>query len=70
MQVSFGIGRDVDLDHRGDRLDVNSAGGYVGGDHRLNPAGGERVEGLVSLGLCPASVQGNAGDSEPGELLG
>ena len=48
----------VEVEHAGDVLDVDAAGGDVGGDEHAGRAGMERLQRPVALGLGAAAVQG------------
>ncbi len=58
------------MDHAGDVVDVDAAGGDVGGDEGLDPAGGEGRQGPLPLGLGAVAVDGHGGHAGLGELLG
>ena len=49
----------VEVEHAGDVLDVDAAGGDVGGDEHAGRAGVERLQRPVALGLGAAAVQGD-----------
>src|SRR5690606_22131623 len=51
-------------------VDVDAAGGHVGGHHRRRPAGAELPERLVALGLAATPVDGHRVDPGVAELLG
>jgi hypothetical protein len=57
MDMDFGIGRDVDVDHGFELVDVEAARGDVGGDQHRATAVGELDQHLVALALLHLAVQ-------------
>ena len=70
MQVVLGVVRRVVLDDEVDVVDVDAAGGDVGGDQDPRIAGGEPVQGPLALVLVTVPVDRGGADSGPAQLLG
>ena len=70
VQVVLVIVRRVELHHQVHVVDVDAAGGHVGGDQDAGVPGGERVERPLPLVLVPVAVDGVGADPGPGKLLG
>ena len=68
VQVVLVVGGRIEVDHRGDRIDVDAAGGDIGGDQCLGVADGEGLEGPLPLVLGAAAVHGDRADLHLGEL--
>ena len=70
VHVGLGVLRDVVVDHVRDALDVQAAGGDVGGHEDVHAAGLQVLDGLLALLL--GDVAGDGHGLEPGarELLG
>ena len=58
------------MDDAADPVDVDAAGGDVGGDDRPGPPGAEVLEGPLALALAPVAVDGDRSDTPGPELLG
>ncbi len=58
------------MDHRVDAVDVDAAGGDVGGDQRRGLTLLERGEGAITLALAATAVDRFGGDAVTTELLG
>ena len=67
--VLVGGGRVV-LQHAGDAVDVDAAGGDVGGDQHVHVAAAERAEGALALALAAVAVDGLGADAGLLQLLG
>ncbi len=70
VQVVLGVAGGVKMDHERDRLDVEAAGGNVGGDQRLGATGRERMQRPVALALGAPAVHGDRAHAQLDELLG
>ena len=70
VDVVFGVGGEVVIDDVRDAVDVDAAGGDVGGDEDAEGAAAEVVEGLEALILGAVGVEGAAGDVEGVEAAG
>ena len=70
VQVRLVLGRRVDVDDQLDVVDVDAAGGDVGGDQHADGAGGERGEVAVAGVLRQVAVQVDRGDAGVGQRLG
>ena len=69
--VDIGLGhvRQVEIDDMADAVDVDAAGGDVGGDQGADFAGAERGERALAVVLRLVAVDGVGGDAGPGEAL-
>ena len=70
VNVIFGDVGDVEVDDVGDGIDVDAAGGDVGGDEDAVLAGFEAGEGGVALGHGAVGVDGGGVDLVAAELIG
>jgi alpha-glucosidase len=70
VQVVLGVVRRVVLDDEVDVVDVDAAGGDVGGDQDPRIAGGEPVQGPLALVLVAVPVDRGGADPGPAQLLG
>ena len=70
VHVGLGVGRDVVVDDVADPLDVEAAGGDVGGDQDVELAGLELVDGALALGLGDVAVDRRGGEPAGAQLLG
>src|SRR6185437_3683634 len=61
--------RKVEIDHMADAVDVDAAGGNVGGDQRADFAGAEGRQHALPVVLRLVAVDGVGGDAGPGEAL-
>ena len=68
VQVGLVLGRRVDVHDQGDVVDVDAAGGDVGGDEHPGRAVGERGEVAVTGALGEVAVQVDGGDAGRAEL--
>ena len=60
----------VELEHAGHAVDVDAAGGDVGGDEHVHVAAPERAEGPLALALAAVAVDGLGSHAGLVELLG
>jgi len=70
VQVVLGVVRRVVLDDEVDVVDVDAAGGDVGGDQDPRIPGGEPVQGPLALVLVAVPVDRGGADPGPAQLLG
>ena len=70
VHVGLGVGRDVVVDDVADPLDVEAAGGDVGGDEDVELAGLELVDGALALRLGDVAVDRRRGEAAGPQLLG
>ena len=70
VHVGLGVGRDVVVDDVADPLDVEAAGGDVGGDQDVELAGLELVDRALALGLGDVAVDRGGGEPPGAQLLG
>jgi hypothetical protein len=70
VQVVLGVVRRIVLDDEVDVVDVDAAGGDVGGDQDPRIAGGEPVQGPLALVLVAVAVDRGGADPGPAQLLG
>ena len=70
VHVRLVVFRRVVVDDRGDAVDVDAAGGDVGGDECVHTALLEVVEGPVALALAASTMDRRSGEAELVELLG
>ena len=63
MDVNFAVGRDIDVDHRFQLLDVEAARGDVGGDQYRAAAIGELHQHLVAFALFHLAMQGEGDEA-------
>ena len=70
VRVVLEVGRRVEVHDAGDRVDVDAAGGDVGGDERLEPTVGERRQRTFALTLRAVAVDRGAAHTALLELLG
>ena len=68
--VGVGVVRRIEVDDVGDVVDVDAAGGDVGGDERLDAAAGELAEGALARRLRLVAVHDAGADAGALELLG
>ncbi len=61
---------DLVVDDVGDVVDVDAAGGDVGGDQHVDVAGAERLERLLAGGLAQVAVHGADLEAALGEFVG
>ena len=60
----------IEVNHQADVVDVQPAGGHIGGHQHPRVPGGEPVEGALALVLVEVTVDRGGLDSGPGQLLG
>src|SRR5690606_11266329 len=70
MHVRLDVGRQVVVDHVADAVDVETAGGDVGGDDDVEVAGTQALHRLFAQRLGHVAVQRATGKSTRLELLG
>ena len=70
VDVGLGVGRDVVVDDVADPLDVETAGGDVGGDEDVELARLELVDRALALHLRHVAVDGHRGEATGPQLLG
>ena len=70
VHVGLGVGGDVVVDDVADPLDVEAAGGDVGGDEDVELAGLELVDGPLALRLRHVAVDRGGGEAAGPQLLG
>ena len=70
MDVVLVVRGRVEVHDAGDVVDVDAAGGDVGGDERLAPGRRRTRERPVALGLAAVAVDGGGSHAELAELLG
>ena len=64
------VGRRVEVDDAADVVDVDAAGGDVGGDQGPDRAGGELLQRPLALGLRAVAVDGDGRHAGRAELAG
>ncbi len=69
VDVGFGVGGDVVIDDMADALDVETAGGHVGGDDDVEVSILEALDRLLPQRLRHVSVEGSAGEAARLQLL-
>ena len=69
MDVVLGLARRIEVDDRGDGIDVDASRRYVGRDQSLDPTGRELLERSGPLTLRSPAVKGDGSDSTPRELF-
>ena len=70
VEVGLVVLGGVEMDDGADALDVDSPGGNVGRDQRLDPAGRERCQRSGALVLAASAVDRRGHDSHPFKLAG
>ena len=70
VDVALGVVRDVVVDHVADAVDVQAAGGDVGGHQDVQAAVLELVDGALTLVLRDVAVDRGSGESAGAQLLG
>src|SRR5437764_816182 len=70
MEVVLVVAGDVVVDDAADVVDVDAAGGDVGGHQDLSPAIGEGAQGPVALGLRATAVDRHGRHAGPLQLVG
>ena len=70
VDVVLGVVGQVEVDDAGHAVDMDAAGGHVGGHEDRGPPGAELAQGLVALGLGPAAVDRHGLDAGLAELAG
>lgn len=70
VDVHFGIAGDVVVDNQIERVDVESAGGDVGGDHDGYAVVGKADQGLVTFFLFEIAMQRQYAEAVIFQLLG
>ena len=70
VHVGLGVVRDVVVEHVRDALDVQAAGGDVGGDQDVDRAVLQRGDGALTLRLRDVAVDGGSGKAARAQLLG
>ncbi len=70
VQIVLGVVRRIVLHDEVDVIDVDAAGGDVGGDQDARMSGGEPVQGPLALVLVAVTVDGGGVDPGPAQLLG
>ena len=58
------------VDDVGDAVDVDAAGGDVGGDQHVDLAGAERPQRLLAGALAEVAVHGGGGEAALGQVVG
>ena len=58
VDVVSGVGGGVEVDHERDGIDVDTAGGDIGGDKDVEASGTKRSQGSVPLRLAAVSMDG------------
>jgi len=69
VDVVGGVARWVVVHDQGYRIDVNTPSGYVGGHQGVHPAGPERRQGALALGLAAVAMDGGHLDAGSGQAL-
>ena len=70
VDVVLVVGGRVEVHDAGDAVDVDAAGGDVGGDEGVHSPRRERREGPLALGLAAVAVDGRGVDAGLVQLLG
>src|SRR6185295_12569452 len=70
VDVALGLVGDVQVDDVGDAVDVDAAGGDVGGHQDADAAVLEALEGLLAGALGLVAVDGGGAEARPLQLLG
>src|SRR4051812_1181437 len=69
VHVALAVFGRVEVDDVRDAVDVEPAGGHVGGDQAVDAAGLEAGQGLLALALRLVAVHGDGGHAGVAELL-
>ena len=70
VDVGLGVVRDVEVQHVADAVDVQAAGGDIGGDQDVQLAVLELIDGALALVLRDVAVDGGRGETAGAQLLG
>ena len=70
VDVRLGVVGDVEVDHVADAVDVQAAGGDVGGHEDVQAAVLQLVDGALALVLRDVAVDGGGGEAAGAQLLG
>src|SRR5690606_34722996 len=70
VQIILVVTGNVEVDNRGHVIDVDTAGGDIGGYQSLDPPGGELLQSSGALTLRTTAVKSDRADTDIGQLFG